>query len=355
MTTPQEHVSLAQYSTFGVGGTARFFVDITSDDDVSGAVAFAKEQSLPLLILGGSSNILVSDEGFPGLVGHITMNGHEVSIQGDDVFLTVGAGESWDSIVALCVEQGWSGIECLSGIPGSVGAAPVQNIGAYGHSIQEVLVSVDVFDTNSCVMSSLTADECQFSYRSSIFKTPEGAHFIITLVTLRLSRTSTAPIPSYHDLATAFHGTSSEVPIVDIRKAVIEARVKKGMVLIPGYEQFKSAGSFFKNPVVQAAIFSHARPTIQSHPDGSCADPWFWSQSDGRIKVSAACLLECAGFPKGFTQGNVGISPRHALAIINRGGARASDIAALASTIQKKVHDLFGIDLEREVRYIGFV
>lgn len=350
----REHVPLAPYTSFGVGGPAHFFVDSTQSDDVVQAVAFAKKNNLGLLILGGSSNVLISDEGFPGLVLHIRMKGTAVSFQGDAVLLRVGAGEDWDSIVALCVRRGWSGIECLSGIPGSVGAAPVQNIGAYGKSAQDALVSVEVFDTKESTLRTLSADECCFSYRNSIFKTPEGAHYIITHVVLRLFRSSSAPVPAYHDLSSAFAGVSGEVPIADIRRAVIQARAKKGMVLLPGYERMKSAGSFFKNPVVEPDVFACVQSIVASHPDGSCADPWFWVQQDGRVKAAAACLLECAGFPKGHSRGTVGISPYHALAIINTGGARASDIAAFAKEIQERVQSMFGVSLEREVQYVGF-
>jgi UDP-N-acetylmuramate dehydrogenase len=349
----KEHILLAPYSTFGVGGPAQYFATITRTDDLAEAVGTAKKNGLPIFILGGSSNILISDEGIPGLVLRILMKGREVSFDGEHVLLRIGAGEEWDSIVAFCVEHGWSGIECLSGIPGSVGASPVQNIGAYGHSIQDVLVSADVFDTHTATMSTLSAQACALSYRTSIFKTPEGSRYIITHVLLRLSRTSLAPVPSYHDLALSFAGHTGDVPIADIRRAVIEARAKKGMVLIPGYEHFKSAGSFFKNPIIEPGAFIRVQAIVKSHPDGSCADPWFWAQHDGRVKVAAACLLECAGFPKGFTQGSVGISARHALAIVNTGGARASDIAAFAKNIQERVYKLFGVSLEREVQYVG--
>ncbi len=349
----KENVPLAHYTSFGVGGPARFFVSVSTQDELSWATRFADEHDIPLLVLVGGSNVLVSDDGFPGLVLRVEMKGYEERFEGGTVVIRVGAGEQWDAFVAYCVNHGWRGIESLSGIPGSVGAAPVQNIGAYGVSVAPFVREVEVFDRRNGMVTVLGSSVCHFGYRDSIFKHPEGSSYIITHVTFQLERSPRASIPPYHDLKERF-GEQTECSLSDLRQAILKIRAAKGMVIMPGYEQLKSAGSFFKNPTVEADDFDRVQSIIRSHPDGSCADPWFWSQGDGRVKVSAACLLECAGFPKGFRQGAVGISPRHALALINHGGARASDIAALAATIQKKVRDLFGVSLEREVQYIGF-
>lgn len=348
----REYVVLAPYTTFQIGGAARYFCEVRSESEVSEAVSFAARKNLPLFVLGGGSNVLIADAGFDGLVVHMVIDGFDVSIDGDHAIVKVGAGLLWDVCVSQCVERGWSGLEALSGIPGTIGASPVQNIGAYGRSASETIMSVDAYDTREQCVRTFTCAECHFVYRGSMFK-EEKNRYIITRVHFRLFRASTAPVPPYHDLQKAFNGTSDEVPIADISKAVIEARARKGMVLLPGYEGLKSVGSFFKNPVIEKDVFTRVHALIQSHPDGSCADPWFWTQNDGRVKVAAACLMECAGFPKGYTQGEASISPKHALALINTGTAHAEDIIRLASAIKKKIHDLFGIDLEEEVQYIG--
>lgn len=349
----REHVPLAPLTTLGVGGPARFFVSVSTQEELIDAVGFADEHHLSLFILVGGSNVVISDEGFFGLVIKMEMKGVQATIDGDHVLVRVGAGESWDEFVRSCVLCGWSGLECLSGIPGSVGAVPVQNIGAYGVSVAPFIYEVRVFDRTSTEIAALSASECVFCYRDSIFKHPEGSSFIITHVTFRLLRSSFGTVPQYHDLQAQF-GTETKAPITDLRNAILEIRAKKGMVVLPGYEMFKSAGSFFKNPVVSQQQCTDMEKALTEYPDGACASPWFWSQKDGRVKIAAACLLEASGFPKGYREGSVGISPKHALAIINYGDARACDVVALAEKIQQRVLQQFGIRLEPEAQYIGF-
>lgn len=349
----REHVPLAPLTTLGVGGPARFFVSVSSQEDLIEAVRFADERSLPLFILVGGSNVVISDEGFSGLVIKMEMKGIETTVDGDHVFVRAGAGELWDGLVDYCVRQGLSGLECLSGIPGSVGAAPVQNIGAYGVSVAPCIYQVDVFDRASKEIRTLSAPECAFGYRDSIFKHPEGSCFIITHVTFRLQRSSHGVVPQYHDLLAQFRA-ETEAPIADLRNAIVEIRAKKGMVVLPGYETFKSAGSFFKNPVVSQEQCTDTEKALMEYPDGACTPPWFWVQKDGQVKIAAACLLEASGFAKGYHEGSVGISPKHALAIINCGDARAADVVAFAEKIQQRVQQQFGIRLEPEAQYIGF-
>lgn len=349
----REHVILAPYTTFQIGGEACYFCEVRSESEVSEAHAFAEEHNLPLFVLGGGSNVLIADAGFDGLVVRMAIEGFDATMEGDRVIVKAGAGLLWDECVLRSIEHGWSGLEALSGIPGTVGASPVQNIGAYGKSASDAIFSVDAYDTHEHNMRTFTRDECLFDYRGSMFKKKKN-RYIITYVSFQLSRVSTSPIPSYHDLQVAFNGVSGDVSIVDIRKAVIEARAKKGMALVPGYECFKSAGSFFKNPIIEPDLFARVVSIVRAHPDGSCTDPWFWTQADGQIKVSAACLFECAGFAKGYQRGSAGVSPRHALALINTNKAKADDILGLASDIKKKIRDLFGVDIEEEVQCIGF-
>ncbi len=349
----RENIVLAPYTTLGVGGPARYFVSVTSQDDLVRATEFAKKNNLPIHLFGKSSNTLIGDNGFPGLVMQVHIREFDSVLEGDAVRLTLGAGEVWDECVARAVERGWGGIECLSGIPGSVGAAPVQNIGAYGASVQDVLDSVEVFDMKEQVLRTFSKEECGLSYRSSMFKTESGKRYCIARVHLRLTRTSMAPIPQYHDLLEYFHGSDVKVSLQDIRNAILEIRTKKGMTFAPGSEEFQSAGSFFKNPVVSAEDFSRVQSLLGACPDGLCANPWFWVQKNGEVKIAAACLIERAGFPKGYREERVGISPRHALSLINRGGATASEIIGLAQRIHNEVHDRFGVSLEREVEYIG--
>lgn len=358
MRTPlmiREIIPLAPLTTFGVGGAARYFVEVKSEDELREALAFAEERALPVFILGSGSNILVADEGFPGLVVHISLRSFEILLKGERALVKAAAGENWDDVVQRCVADNLAGIECLSGIPGTVGAAPVQNIGAYGTQLSSTLRTVRVFDRETHTFRELSNFECRFSYRDSVFKQEGKRRYVITAIMMELSA-GAAPRLVYHDLVRYFAERRIVAPTLEqVRRAVIEIRNRKGMVLLPGYERFASAGSFFRNPVVNESDFERVREAVLDSGGASlCATPWFWKTSTGSVKVSAACLIQCAGFTKGFREGNAGISPKHALALVNCGGATATEIAGLGWKIRKRVHERFGVLLEPEVEAIGF-
>ncbi len=340
----EEKVLLAPYTTFGIGGHARYFASVTSEQELVEALEFAQEKNLRIFILGSGSNILVSDQGFDGLVIHNQIKDFKSVERDDEVFITSGAGENWDTIVERSVAKGLSGIELLSGIPGTIGAAPVQNIGAYGTSVDRVLQSVRVYNRTTKTFEVLTQEQCHFSYRSSIFKEQGISRYIITSVTLRFSQAQGA-LPSYPDLASKFE-KGGHPSVASLREAVIEIRASKGMVVMPEYESYKSAGSFFQNPIVSKEQFEDLLPL-------PCKTPWYWVLTDGRVKISAACLIQQAGFVKGYREGNVGLSPRHTLAIVNYGNATSSEIRNFAKSISERVKEKFSITLEQEVQYIG--
>lgn len=337
----REHVLLAPYTTFGIGGPARWFADALDERDVVDAVRFARERGLPLFVLGGGSNVLVADEGFPGLVLHIALPGIE---QDDNVF-RVAAGEDWDRFVSLAVERDLGGIECLAGIPGTVGGTPVQNVGAYGQEVAETIVSVRVVDLASLGFVDLPAAACGFSYRSSIFNSTERARFIVTRVDYRLQR-GAAPNLVYADVKKFFHSRAGLPSLAEVAAAVRGIRRGKGMLLVEGDPDCRSAGSFFKNPIVPReqyeAIAARAAGTVPSYP-----------AAEGFVKLSAAWLIEQAGFHKGFAMGAAGISTRHTLALINRGGASANDVVRLRECIAGGVEQRFGIALQPEPVWVG--
>lgn len=351
----KENEPLAPYTTFRIGGPARYFFEARCADGMMRAVSAARECGVPSFILAGGSNILVSDRGFDGLVILSAIKGFHAELRGGRAIVTAGAGESWDELVARSVSENWAGIECLSGIPGTVGAAPVQNIGAYGQSVGEVVESVEAVDTSPFGGGTRIFDNaaCEFGYRTSIFKKNPG-RYSITRVTFALAPGG-APLIAYHDLQQHFVHAQGQsfsnkgLSLSAVRRAVIEIRAKKGYVIMPEYECYKTAGSFFMNPIVSRSEFEKLRNLVRG-----CADPWYWPLENGRVKVSAACLLQSAGFSKGYHRGNVGISPKHALSIVNFGGATARDVVALAQSIKESVQKKFGIALEEEVQFIGF-
>ena len=342
----REHESMTAHTTFKIGGTARYFFVAQSSSDVARAVAAATECNVPFFALGGGSNILVSDKGFEGLVILNNIPGFTVQVDGVVATVVVGAGENWDETVARCVQENWAGIESLSGIPGTVGASPVQNIGAYGQSVGAVIKEVRAFD---CVVQKeviFNNSACQFSYRESIFKKETG-RFIITQVTFTLA-VHGMPTLTYHDLKNYFPAHAAPT-IAEVRAAVIEIRSRKGYLIMPGHESYATAGSFFKNPIVEGNQFQRVKDSVRG-----CADPWYWALPNGSVKVAAACLLQNSGFPKGYRKGNVGISPKHSLSLMNYGGACATEISALAEEIKKSVQEKCGIALQTEVELVGF-
>ena len=319
---------LSDRTTLGVGGPARELVIAESIEDLRAVVRDAGEQ---LLVLGGGSNLVVGDAGWPGVA--VQLGWTDITTDGDEV--TVAAGAAWDGFVAAMVTADRSGIECLAGIPGRVGATPMQNVGAYGQEVADTIVRVAALDRFTNEPQTFTHDQCGFAYRTSWFKTT--SRWIITSVTFRLPRSAPAPI-RYAELARAI---GEQASLSKIRETVIALRRSKGMVVDPTDPDSKSAGSFFTNPIVDA----HDAAAIAERAG---AAPPQWPQPDGRVKLSAAWLIERAGFAKGTVRGRVGISTKHALALVNRGGATTAELLALAHEIQAGVLARLGARLEPE-------
>ncbi|HXY08354.1 MAG TPA: UDP-N-acetylmuramate dehydrogenase [Terriglobales bacterium] len=345
----QEHVLLAPFTTIKVGGPARYFIEGTTVSEICEAVTFARTRNLPLFVLGGGSNLVVSDAGWPGLVLKVAIAGIEEHIQDDKALFEVGAGEEWDKLVARAVAQNCAGIECLSGIPGSVGGTPVQNVGAYGQEVAETIQGILAFDLRDNQIRELCNEACGFSYRTSLFNTSEQGRYIILRVTYALTPGG-EPRINYTDLKRYFSGWQGAPTLAETRDAVRKIRASKGMLISPGDDDSRSAGSFFKNPVLSAEQYQElsARTAakklrIPSYP-----------ALEALRKVSAAWLVEHSGFTKGFGSGRVGISRKHALAIVNRGDATAADIIAFQEQIQQRVKDLWGIHLKPEPVFVGF-
>lgn len=344
----RKDVPLAPLTTLGVGGPARFYLEVESEAEVQEALAFAEKETLPVFPLGGGSNLLVSDDGFPGLVLKLNLRGVSFSADGS---ASAASGESWDDFVAATVLHNLQGLECLSGIPGTVGGAPVQNIAAYGGEVGKVIHSLRVYDRQKKEIVSMAGEACHFRYRESVFNQPppEGARgrYVILEVNFRLIPGG-RPILHYADLKNYFQ---EESPVLEaVRRAIVEIRAAKGMVNLEGYESFQSVGSFFKNPLV-SEIFLTALTGKVSNPYGQ---PWFWPNSRGGIKISAARLIEEAGFSKGCREGRVGLSPRHTLAVLNYGGATATEILSFARKIQVTVREKFAVTLLPEPELVGF-
>ncbi len=337
----REYVPLAPLTTFGIGGPARWLAEPDSEDSVVEAVSFARKRSLPLFVLGGGSNVLASDEGFAGLVLRIALRG----IQQDGNHFRVAAGEGWDAFVSHAVGLGFGGIECLAGIPGTVGGTPVQNVGAYGQEVSDTIVAVRVLDLKSLTFTELPASACGFSYRRSIFNSRQQQRFIVTRVDFRL-RTAAFPVISYPELRSCFQDRTQPPTLGEVAAAVREIRHGKGMLIVPGEDDCRSAGSFFKNPIVAESRYEEVS-AVAGYPA-----PRF-TAARGFVKIPAAWLLEESGFHKGFMMGNAGISSRHTLALINRGGATAKDILALRDRIIDAVEKKFEIRLDPEPVWLG--
>jgi UDP-N-acetylmuramate dehydrogenase len=341
----QENLPLSEWTTFGIGGPARYFLNATSEQDVFDALDFAKAQHLPVFVLGGGSNLLVADRGFNGLVLRIGIKG----MSWHDSQAIVAAGEDWDGVVAACVERKLGGVECLSGIPGLAGGTPVQNVGAYGQEIADVLVQVRVMDRSSERIVDLSKEQCGFSYRTSIFNTTQKERYIVLSISYALQKDAT-PLVKYPDLVRRFESHSGVVALSEVRKAVREIRAGKGMLIPSGSEKdddSRSAGSFFKNPILTEEQYSRIQDSAGVPIPRYPAD-------DKKVKTSAAWLIDKAGFGKGFTIGRAGISTKHTLALVNRGGASAADIIRLGRAIRSRVEDKFGVRLVPEPVFLGF-
>ncbi len=347
----ESNVSFSSLTTFGVGGPARLFATPLSVSETVECVRWAADSGVPICVIGGGSNVLVSESGFDGLVIQSADFAIDVVREGSEIVLTVGAGVEWDELVAFCVDEGFVGLECLSGIPGRVGAAPVQNIGAYGQEVAGTIERVDVINRSTCMLSSAASDSCGFGYRRSYFKTAWRDRYLIARVVFRL-RTDVAPDVRYEELRKAL---GMEVPgmaapeLSTVRDMVLRIRRRKSMIYDTDDPNHRSVGSFFTNPLVDAETVE----AIRERTEAGDSLP-SWPAVDGLTKLSAAWLIEHAGFERGFVFGKAGISSRHTLALINRGGARADDIIALASIVRRRVRESFGVSLTPEPVFLGF-
>jgi UDP-N-acetylmuramate dehydrogenase len=344
-----EEVPLAPYTTFQIGGPARWFAEAVSEDDIAAGIAFAAERQLPLFILGGGSNLLVSDSGFSGLVLRIALRGIRSTEESGRSIISAAAGEDWDGLVAYAVAAGLAGVECLSGIPGTVGGTPVQNVGAYGQEVSQTIVTVRAFDRKTLQFVDLAASDCGFSYRRSIFNSSQRDRFVVSRVHYALRKDAPASFV-YADVARYFTARNVTVPtLVEVREAVRSIRAQKGMLLMTGDADCRSAGSFFKNPVVPASVVDSLARDLGVDKQSIPAYP----APQGEVKLSAAWLIERAGFAKGYALGKAGISSRHTLALINRGGASASEVTALRDQVIAAVASRFAVRLEPEPVWLG--
>ena len=334
---------LRDHTTLRLGGPAERWVRATTEDELTDALTEADTAGEPVLVLGGGSNLVVADSGFPGTVIEVATSGAEIDATDEascgGAMVTVAAGENWDEVVALAVEREWVGVEALSGIPGSVGATPIQNVGAYGQEVSQTIARVRVWDRTLRGVRTFASADCHFGYRTSRFKADPGRHVVLS-VTFQLRQGDLGAPVAYAELARALGIELGErAPLTAVREAVLALRGGKGMVLDPADHDTWSAGSFFTNPVVEPGTV----------PDGAPA----WPQPDGRVKTSAAWLIERAGFAKGYRAGNVALSGKHTLALTNRGGASTADLLALALEVRDGVELRFGIRLVNEPVLLG--
>jgi UDP-N-acetylmuramate dehydrogenase len=356
-----ENISLVPFTTFGIGGPARWFVEAASEREIVEAVGWARERGLALFVLGGGSNLLVSDAGFDGLVLHVGLRGIEVTYDSGQKIYRAAAGEPWEPCVQRTIEDGCAGLECLAGIPGTVGGTPVQNVGAYGQEVAAVIERVRVFDLEQHEFVEFSAAECGFAYRRSRFNSTDRGRYIVTRVDYRLTPGG-APTLRYGELQRAIQESAQEgagPSLAEVAAAVRRIRRFKGMLLVEGDPDCHSAGSFFKNPVV-------SEDQVRQIERASAKQPPRFTAGAGQVKLPAAWLIEQAGFHKGYRLGAAGISSRHTLALVNlgdraglgdrsgRGGASAAEILALAEKISGAVEGRFGIRLEMEPVMVGF-
>ena len=328
---------LASLTTLRLGGPARSLVPCSTQDELIEAV----RSDEPVLVLAGGSNVVVADEGFPGLVARVETRG----IERDGERLTVEAGEPWDDLVALTVGEGLAGFECLSGIPGSTGATPIQNVGAYGQEVSATVRSVRVLDRAEGRVEELPPERCGFGYRTSIFKYSD--RHLVLAVTFELERSELSEPIRYPELARALDVEVGErAPLAEVREAVLGLRRGKGMVVDPADPDSVSAGSFFTNPFVTEDQLAEVARRADAPPPAFPAD-------DGRVKTSAAWLIERAGFTKGYGDGPVGLSTKHTLALVNRGGGTTAQLVALAREIADEVRRRFGVELRPEPVFVG--
>ena len=349
---------LADHTTIGLGGPARGFVSADTEAGLIEAVQAADSRGEPVLILGGGSNLVVADEGFDGTVVQVATRGvghgasHRASHGAEPGLVTVAAGEEWDAVVAGTIAAGLAGLECLSGIPGLAGATPIQNVGAYGQEVAQVITEVRAYDRKERKILFMPNGQCGFGYRTSFFR--GGDRHVVLGVTFRLDPDPLSAPVRYPELAAALGiGVGERVKCAEVRSAVLELRRRKGMVIDPADPDTRSVGSFFVNPVLDAAALARVEATARARCGEDAKVPRF-DAGDGMVKVPAAWLIEQAGFGKGYDPGHgARISAKHTLALVNSGSATTSDLIALASQIRDAVQDRFGVRLAPEPVLIG--
>jgi len=356
--TVREQVTLAGYTTLGLGGPAARFIEAGTDQQVIDAVRDADQRGEPVLVLGGGSNLVVADAGFPGTVVRVATSGIAAAPDGDRVAVSVAAGENWDTVVDWCVRGGLSGIECLSGIPGVAGATPIQNVNAYGQDVADTITAVRAYDRRRDALTELSNADCGFGYRTSFFKRAAAGtatgRFVVLGITFRLARDPLSAPVRYAELARSLGvAEGGRVPLAAARAAVLRLRRAKGMVLDPADPDTRSVGSFFTNPVLDGDQFAALAKTVVAGWGTEVRIPRFAAEA-GQVKVPAAWLIERAGFEKGYP-GSAGprISTKHTLALVNPGGASTTALLALAREIRDGVRETFGVELVSEPVLVG--
>lgn len=370
--TVEHDAPLAPLTTLQVGGPARTLVRAGSTDDLVAAVRAADEAGEDLLLVSGGSNLVISDAGFAGTVVQVATRGIELledavpaagdggepGRSGERVLVRAAAGEPWDGFVAHAVEQGWSGVEALSGIPGRVGSTPIQNVGAYGQDVSQTIVEVELLDRDSGELERFSAADCGFAYRDSVFKrTQKGStgRYVVLAVTFSLERSELSQPVGYAALAQGLGVAMGErVPLADARQAVLAQRRQRGMVWDADDHDTWSCGSFFTNPIITTAQMDDVRAHVIERMGPNAPEPPEFDAGEGLVKTSAAWLIDKAGYGKGYAMpGPAALSTKHPLAITNRGGARAADVAILAREIREGVEDAFGVRLVNEPVFVG--
>ena len=342
---------LADHTTIGLGGPARQFVSAGTESDLVASVAAADASGEPVLVLGGGSNLVVADAGFDGTVVQVGIRGR--SRGGEPGLVTVAAGEDWDAVVAWTIAEGLAGLECLSGIPGLAGATPIQNVGAYGQEVGQTITQVRAYDRTCGQVVAIPAARCGFGYRTSRFRGSPG-RFVVLSVTFRLAEQPCSAPVRYAELAAALGvAIGDRVAGAEARSAVLELRRRKGMVIDPADPDTRSVGSFFVNPVLDAAALAAVEAAVRARWGDGTPVPRF-DAGDGRVKVPAAWLIERAGFGKGYSLGDgARISAKHTLALVNPGSATTAGLMALARQIRDGVRDTFGVSLTPEPDLVG--
>jgi UDP-N-acetylmuramate dehydrogenase len=346
--TERHNIPLSELTTLRLGGLARRLIEVNSEDDAVEAVSSADDA---LFVMSGGSNLVIADEGIDATVVRINNRGISFSADNDTVEVRVAAGEPWDGVVARCISEGLAGIECLSGIPGSTGATPIQNVGAYGQEVSTTVSSVRAYDRERGQLVELSAEQCGFAYRTSAFK--RSARHVVLAATFALQRSETARPVQYEELARALDvELGARVPLDEVREAVLELRRRKGMVVDPDDPDSVSAGSFFVNPIVSREEFAALERRVADQL-GKEVKPPRWPEAGERTKTSAAWLIEQAGFHRGYGEGRVGVSRKHTLALVNRGGGTTEELLALAREMRDRVRELFGVALRPEPTLVG--